>query len=206
MLQLSCIQSFMRGCNHTVHSAPLRPCCSVRCARLQPFRDCSINGRRQRYTKHQRHRAGTRACAFWQTMKYTCAGLCRAVAVIKPGAVVMRCAHAAWAAQTEGTQRSVTHSSASVDGTHPSSKLSLCGAQGHAYAVVAVKEVGGFKLLRLRNPWGTFEWQVRTVALLRCSTKSGFLHSKVKLCVVRPRCWCVNIAMAAASELIGATS
>jgi len=30
--------------------------------------------------------------------------------------------------------------------------------QGHAYTINMVKEVGGFKLLRIRNPWGTFEW------------------------------------------------
>jgi calpain-15 len=30
---------------------------------------------------------------------------------------------------------------------------------GHAYTVVSVIEAGGFKLLRLRNPWGSFEWK-----------------------------------------------
>mmetsp|Transcript_17849 Transcript_17849/g.34870 ORF Transcript_17849/g.34870 Transcript_17849/m.34870 type:complete len:444 (-) Transcript_17849:85-1416(-) len=29
---------------------------------------------------------------------------------------------------------------------------------GHAYAVLKVKEVAGFKMLMLRNPWGSFEW------------------------------------------------
>ena len=29
---------------------------------------------------------------------------------------------------------------------------------GHAYSVLSAKTVGGFKLLQLRNPWGTFEW------------------------------------------------
>ena len=32
-------------------------------------------------------------------------------------------------------------------------------AQGHAYAIVNVKEVDGFRLVQLRNPWATFEWQ-----------------------------------------------
>ena len=31
--------------------------------------------------------------------------------------------------------------------------------QGHAYSVVAVKEIDGFKLVKLRNPWGSFEWK-----------------------------------------------
>ncbi|GAX78084.1 hypothetical protein CEUSTIGMA_g5526.t1 [Chlamydomonas eustigma] len=31
--------------------------------------------------------------------------------------------------------------------------------QGHAYSVVAAKEVDQFKLIRLRNPWGSFEWK-----------------------------------------------
>jgi hypothetical protein len=31
--------------------------------------------------------------------------------------------------------------------------------QGHAYSVLQVKEApGGFQMLQLRNPWGTFEW------------------------------------------------
>jgi hypothetical protein len=29
---------------------------------------------------------------------------------------------------------------------------------GHAYSVLTVQEAGGFKMLRLRNPWGKFEW------------------------------------------------
>jgi calpain-15 len=29
---------------------------------------------------------------------------------------------------------------------------------GHAYSVIQVKEAFGNKLLNLRNPWGTFEW------------------------------------------------
>ena len=32
-------------------------------------------------------------------------------------------------------------------------------AQGHAYSVVAIKEIDGFKLVKLRNPWGSFEWK-----------------------------------------------
>mmetsp|Transcript_22958 Transcript_22958/g.50371 ORF Transcript_22958/g.50371 Transcript_22958/m.50371 type:complete len:442 (+) Transcript_22958:172-1497(+) len=31
--------------------------------------------------------------------------------------------------------------------------------QGHAYSIISVKEVDKFKMVRLRNPWGTFEWQ-----------------------------------------------
>lgn len=35
-----------------------------------------------------------------------------------------------------------------------------CGiVHGHAYTVQTVKEVEGFRLVKLRNPWGTFEWQ-----------------------------------------------
>ena len=30
---------------------------------------------------------------------------------------------------------------------------------GHAYSVLKVCETGGFKLLCLRNPWGSFEWK-----------------------------------------------
>ena len=29
---------------------------------------------------------------------------------------------------------------------------------GHAYTLLAAREVGGHKLVRLRNPWGKFEW------------------------------------------------
>lgn len=36
--------------------------------------------------------------------------------------------------------------------------------QGHAYAIVSVKQVDNFRLVRLRNPWATFEWQVRVKA------------------------------------------
>jgi hypothetical protein len=31
--------------------------------------------------------------------------------------------------------------------------------QGHAYTVIGVREVDGFQLVHLRNPWGRFEWQ-----------------------------------------------
>jgi len=31
-------------------------------------------------------------------------------------------------------------------------------AEGHAYTVVSVHEVGGHRLFKLRNPWGKFEW------------------------------------------------
>mmetsp|Transcript_6708 Transcript_6708/g.11902 ORF Transcript_6708/g.11902 Transcript_6708/m.11902 type:complete len:793 (+) Transcript_6708:3340-5718(+) len=38
----------------------------------------------------------------------------------------------------------------------PSQKGGL--VPGHAYTVIAVKEACGFRLLNIRNPWGTFEW------------------------------------------------
>lgn len=31
--------------------------------------------------------------------------------------------------------------------------------QGHAYSLIAAKEVDGFQMVQLRNPWGTFEWK-----------------------------------------------
>jgi calpain-15 len=31
--------------------------------------------------------------------------------------------------------------------------------QGHAYSIVQVKEIDQFKLVKLRNPWGSFEWK-----------------------------------------------
>ena len=31
--------------------------------------------------------------------------------------------------------------------------------KGHAYSVVQVKEIDQFKLIKLRNPWGSFEWK-----------------------------------------------
>lgn len=30
---------------------------------------------------------------------------------------------------------------------------------GHAYSVIRAVEAGGFRLLQLRNPWGTYEWK-----------------------------------------------
>jgi len=30
---------------------------------------------------------------------------------------------------------------------------------GHAYSVIQVKEYQGARLLNIRNPWGSFEWQ-----------------------------------------------
>eukprot|EP00955_Chlamydomonas_euryale_P110124 365981-Chlamydomonas_euryale.AAC.19 len=42
---------------------------------------------------------------------------------------------------------------------HPPNLLSLLTPQGHAYSVINAREVQGFKLVQLRNPWGTFEWQ-----------------------------------------------
>lgn len=33
--------------------------------------------------------------------------------------------------------------------------------QGHAYAVLRVKDVSGMRFVRFRNPWGKFEWKGR---------------------------------------------
>ena len=42
---------------------------------------------------------------------------------------------------------------------HGPTGRSMHVAQGHAYSVVAIKEIDGFKLVKLRNPWGRFEWK-----------------------------------------------
>ncbi|KAK3262125.1 hypothetical protein CYMTET_29002 [Cymbomonas tetramitiformis] len=44
----------------------------------------------------------------------------------------------------------------SEGGSGPQEKTGLVG--GHAYSLIAVKEVGRFRLLNVRNPWGSFEW------------------------------------------------
>jgi hypothetical protein len=53
--------------------------------------------------------------------------------------------------------------------------------QGHAYAIVQVKEVDGFKLVQLRNPWGTFEWQVSHVG--RHGMQTCALEHQLSTCV-----------------------
>lgn len=30
---------------------------------------------------------------------------------------------------------------------------------GHAYSIILVKEAFGNRLVNIRNPWGTFEWE-----------------------------------------------
>ena len=48
---------------------------------------------------------------------------------------------------------------ASTHGTDEGERTALQGlVQGHAYTVQSVVKVEGLRMLRLRNPWGQFEW------------------------------------------------
>lgn len=46
----------------------------------------------------------------------------------------------------------------SLSGTDSKEESKQGLVQGHAYTVVELKEVGGFRMICLRNPWGSFEW------------------------------------------------
>mmetsp|Transcript_33608 Transcript_33608/g.56454 ORF Transcript_33608/g.56454 Transcript_33608/m.56454 type:complete len:458 (+) Transcript_33608:56-1429(+) len=49
---------------------------------------------------------------------------------------------------------------ASITGEGGEEKLDDVGlVKGHAYSILNVRKVIGFKLLKLRNPWGSFEWK-----------------------------------------------
>ncbi|KAK3236306.1 hypothetical protein CYMTET_53543, partial [Cymbomonas tetramitiformis] len=47
---------------------------------------------------------------------------------------------------------------AGTDGSDDSESIDGL-VKGHAYSLITVKEVEGFRLLCLRNPWGSFEWK-----------------------------------------------
>ena len=43
-----------------------------------------------------------------------------------------------------------------TEGDGPDQKTGIVG--GHAYSVISCKEYDGIRLLKIRNPWGSFEW------------------------------------------------
>eukprot|EP00299_Pterocystis_sp_00344_P019612 c9706_g3_i1.p1 GENE.c9706_g3_i1~~c9706_g3_i1.p1 ORF type:complete len:477 (-),score=94.08 c9706_g3_i1:47-1477(-) len=48
--------------------------------------------------------------------------------------------------------------SASINSSDGEHKRTDGLVEGHAYSLLQVKEVDGFRLIQLRNPWGSFEW------------------------------------------------
>jgi len=44
-----------------------------------------------------------------------------------------------------------------TEGDGPSQKGGL--VPGHAYSVISASEYNNVKLLKIRNPWGHFEWE-----------------------------------------------
>ena len=48
---------------------------------------------------------------------------------------------------------------ASISGAGGEAKRSDGLVAGHAYSILQAREVGGFQLVQVRNPWGSFEWK-----------------------------------------------
>ena len=57
----------------------------------------------------------------------------------------------------QNKKRSLIAASAGKGGTDRQEVNGI--VQGHAYSILRLKDVEGFRLVQFRNPWGKFEWK-----------------------------------------------